>query len=128
PIGTSENNQTMYALKVTADVSNENSTKPAFLFTGLTHAREWATGSTTMQTAGDLLKGYSSDSAMTRRLDKAEIWFIPVVNPDGYNYSLNTDTMWRKNRKVIYADQTACPASGAKHDSVGVGVDINRNY
>ncbi|KAK7072027.1 hypothetical protein SK128_010429 [Halocaridina rubra] len=40
---------------------------------------------------------------------------MPLVNPDGYTYSITTDRMWRKNR----ANTT---------DSGCYGVDLNRNF
>ena len=40
---------------------------------------------------------------------------VPVLNPDGYEYSRTTDRMWRKNRRKN---------SGSKCD----GVDLNRNF
>jgi hypothetical protein len=50
-------------------------------------------------------------------VDNREIWFIPIVNPDGYVYneSIGWGTMWRKNRRVN--EGSSCR-----------GVDNNRNY
>ena len=43
-------------------------------------------------------------------------WFItPLVNPDGYEYSIHTDRYWRKNRRLISGSDC-------------IGVDTNRNW
>jgi hypothetical protein len=39
---------------------------------------------------------------------------VPVVNPDGYQYSFTEDRLWRKNRR--YVNHTC------------TGIDLNRNY
>lgn len=39
---------------------------------------------------------------------------VPILNPDGYEYTHTCDRMWRKNK--------------AKHGGVCVGVDLNRNF
>nr|UQB56061.1 carboxypeptidase B isoform X4 [Bombyx mori] len=45
----------------------------------------------------------------------ASNWHIvPILNPDGYEYTHTHDRMWRKNR--------------AKYDGERVGVDLNRNF
>ena len=31
-------------------------------------------------------------------LDKFNVYLLPMVNPDGYEYSRNHDRMWRKTR------------------------------
>ena len=31
-------------------------------------------------------------------LDRFNVYILPVVNPDGYEYSRNHDRMWRKTR------------------------------
>lgn len=41
-------------------------------------------------------------------------YILPVMNPDGYEYSHTKDRMWRKNR--------------AWHGGQCVGVDLNRNF
>merc|ERR1712080_497128 len=50
-------------------------------------------------------------------LSKLNFHILPSANPDGYEYSRNSDRMWRKNR---------C----ADHDSIEgcIGVDLNRNW
>ncbi|QQP52967.1 Carboxypeptidase B, partial [Caligus rogercresseyi] len=45
------------------------------------------------------------------------IWYImPLVNPDGYEYTRTTSRLWRKNR--------APPPKGSRC----FGVDLNRNW
>lgn len=39
---------------------------------------------------------------------------VPVLNPDGYEYTHTQDRMWRKNR--------------ASYGGECVGVDLNRNF
>ncbi|MBL4587161.1 MAG: immune inhibitor A, partial [Flavobacteriales bacterium] len=56
--------------------------------------------------------------AIKQLVDNTEMYFIPMVNPDGYIYNQSTNPngggMWRKNRR----------ANGG-----GIyGVDLNRNY
>lgn len=39
---------------------------------------------------------------------------VPVLNPDGYEFTHTKDRMWRKNR--------------AHHEGECVGIDLNRNF
>ncbi|MCS6955827.1 MAG: M14 family metallopeptidase [Candidatus Calescibacterium sp.] len=87
--------------------------KKSLLITGLHHAREWATGEAALNLVEKLLANYDTDENVKNLLDNIDIYVIPVVNPDGYEYSLKQSRWWRKNRKVF-------------NDSVGV--DLNRNY
>lgn len=59
------------------------------------------------------LTSYGSDAEATRLLDTYDWYFLPVVNPDGYEYSWEGDRYWRKNTRL-----------GALCD----GVDLNRNF
>ena len=52
-------------------------------------------------------------------VNNLDIYVFPQANPDGRNYSLNTEALWRKNRR------TAAPNSNS---GSCVGVDVNRNY
>jgi hypothetical protein len=90
--------------------------KPAVLFNGTQHAREWISPPTTMYIADTLADNYGSDPTITALLDRVEVIVIPVVNPDGYEYTYSPsgDRFWRKNRRD----------NGGSCD----GVDLNRNW
>ena len=65
-----------------------------------------------------LLEGYNSDEELTYLVNNREMYFVPVVNPDGYVYNQTTNPLggglWRKNRSVNSGN---C-----------MGVDLNRNF
>ena len=90
--------------------------KPAVLFNGTQHAREWISPPTTMYIADTLADSYGSDPTITALLDRVEVIVIPVVNPDGYEYTYSPSgyRFWRKNRRD----------NGGSCD----GVDLNRNW
>lgn len=79
------------------------------------HAREWISPPTVAYQFDKLLSLYGSDADATYLLDTFEIIIVPVVNPDGYEYSHTRDRLWRKNRRVNSG--SAC-----------AGVDLNRNW
>src|SRR4029077_18672827 len=64
---------------------------------------------------------YATDSAVRKLLLNTQLWFIPVMNPDGYQYTFQSpDTrLWRKNLRDNNGNGTT---------EVGDGVDPNRNY
>ena len=60
-------------------------------------SREWISPAAVLFTVNRLVRRSKSDKPflLTEKLD----WYImPMLNPDGYAYSRNTDRMWRKNR------------------------------
>lgn len=93
----------------------EEGEKPGALVVGGQHAREWAGNGAVTKAVEKLLDGYASDPEMKEKVDGLELWFVPMANPDGYEYSRNADPDWRKNRSVHRG-----------YD--GVGTDLNRNY
>ncbi len=122
-IGKTHEGREIWALRVSSDVkSDETSKKPGIVVTGVHHAREWATSEVPSSIARATLEGYDKDPAAKNRVDSAELWFVPVVNPDGYEYSRNEDAWWRKNRRPI----TETPCGKVSGDVRGV--DLNRNY
>lgn len=134
-IGKSVEGRDIWALKVSSKAAGDTSNKPGVVFTGTHHAREWMTPEVTLGLAEDLVNNYDSNPDMKRRVDNAEIWILPVVNPDGFVYSQTEDNMWRKNRAPIPdVCSTGQPPSGgalpsAKDgDPIAYGVDLNRNY
>ncbi len=71
-----------------------------------------------IETIRTLCEGYGVDPEITFLVDNREIYFVPVINPDGYVYNEQQSPggggMWRKNRRA--------PTGGC------YGVDLNRNY
>jgi hypothetical protein len=92
--------------------SNGKGSRPAILFHGTVHAREWISTMTTEYIATQLLV---NDTAQAF-LDNYDFYIMPVVNPDGFVYIQTTNRLWRKNR-------TPAP-SGSRC----LGVDVNRNW
>ncbi|KAK3299584.1 carboxypeptidase [Chaetomium fimeti] len=88
--------------------------KPAVVFHGTVHAREWISTMVVEFLAFNLLTN-SDDAEVAGFLDKYDFVFFPVVNPDGFIYTQESDRMWRKNR------QTSAGSSC-------IGHDINRNW
>ncbi|HEX7700509.1 MAG TPA: M14 family zinc carboxypeptidase [Kofleriaceae bacterium] len=80
------------------------------LLNGTQHAREWIAAMTATCVADRLVRDYDRDPAIRALVDRSELWIVPVVNPDGYQFSWGTDRYWRKNRR----DR--------------LGVDLNRNF
>lgn len=86
---------------------------PGMLFVGEHHAREWMSVEIPMALAHYLAENPKNDSRVPKWLSSFDIWIVPMLNPDGHQFSVTTDRLWRKNRHQFVA---------------GYGVDINRNY
>jgi len=79
--GTSFQGRDLYFVRIT----NAPAGAPAILFTSLTHAREPGSNSVLIDWAQWLTTEYGSDTMATFILNNAQIYFIPIVNPDAYN-------------------------------------------
>lgn len=112
-IGTSLEGRPILALRI-SDNGAANEGEPGLLVLGCHHAREWISVEVPYLFGQYLLQHYESDAQVRALVDGSEIWIVPLVNPDGLEYSLHVYRYWRKNRRAN-ADGT-------------FGVDINRNY
>lgn len=120
-VGRSLNGQDIVALKVTrnARITGDGS-KPAVLYAGAQHAREWITPEMIRRLMHHVLDGYGVDSSITGLVNRNELWFIPVLNPDGYDFSFEPgQRLWRKNLRDNNQDGQI---------TGGDGVDLNRNF
>ena len=119
-IGQSVEGRDIWAFKV-SDSPNEDEDEPEVLYTALTHSREPLGMMNLMYFVQLLLEEYDEDPELNYLINNREIWFIPVVNPDGYVYNEliepNGGGMHRKNRL-----DTNCGNGDNR------GVDLNRNY
>lgn len=103
----------IYWMKISDNPNNEEA-EPEILYTSIHHAREPMSLMQLVFYMWYLLENYETDAEVQAIVDNTELYFVPVVNPDGYLYNQVTDPngggLWRKNRKN------------------GNGVDNNRNY
>ena len=72
---------------------------PAMWIDGGMHAREWITSATFTYMMKELVENGQNYPA--KIVDQLDWYILPVFNPDGYNYSITSDRMWRKNRYVV---------------------------
>jgi len=83
--------------------------KPAIWIDGGIHAREWISPATALWAIHEVL----SDEQMIENLDW---YFLPVVNPDGYQFTHQHTRLWRKTRS-FHNSLLGCK-----------GTDANRNF
>ncbi len=107
----------VYYVRISNDPDVEQD-KPKVLYTALTHAREPASLQQMLFQMWYLLENYDSDPEIQYLIDNMEMYFVPVVNPDGYVYCETTHpnggSMHRKNMRV--------------NSNGSIGVDLNRNF
>ncbi len=117
-IGSSVEGRGIWAVKISDNPDAEEAGEPEVLYTGLHHAREPEGMMTVIYYMWWLLENYGSDLTATYLVNNRQMWFIPVVNPDGYVYNETTNPtgggFWRKNRR--------------NNGGGTYGVDLNRNY
>ncbi len=111
-VGTSIQGRTIYGLRITGP--GDSTGRAGLFFNGCQHAREWIAVMTPMYIADRMIEQYDADPAIAALLNEAIVYVVPISNPDGYEYSRNTDRFWRKNRRLN--------AGGT------IGVDLNRNW
>lgn len=63
--------------------SGGKGSKPAVVFHGTVHAREWITTMVVEYFSYNLLTKYASDAEIKGFVDKYDFYIFPVVNPDG---------------------------------------------
>ena len=121
-IGETIEGEDIIALKVSEDADrSRDGKKPAVLYLGAQHAREWITPEMIRRLMHHVLDGYAAgNKPMRDLLEENELWFVPVANPDGYDFSFEPgQRLWRKNLHDNNGDGNITP---------GDGVDLNRNY
>jgi len=115
-IGYTIEGRPIYMVKISDNVSNDED-EPELFINGLIHAREPGALLFNLYYMRYLCANYGTDPLVTELVDEREFFFVPLINPDGYEYNRLTDPngggMWRKNRK---------------NNGGSYGVDLNRNW
>jgi len=111
----------IWAMKVSDNVATEED-EPCIFYMGEHHAREPISLEVAMYILNYIVSNYGSDPAITDDVNNKQIWFLPLVNPDGHKIVTDeVDLWWRKNIR----DNNS---NGAIDAGTTDGVDLNRNY
>lgn len=130
--------RTIYGLEIASNVKGTATDgRPIFYIDGIHHAREWPAAEYTMLFAHHLAENYGKDRKVTSLMRKARVILVPIVNPDGFDYSRESvgqssflaygngfEGYWRKNRRSL----TGVTVPEAQRNPDAYGVDPNRNY
>jgi hypothetical protein len=136
--GTSTLGKPLYTIKMTANARNvADGARPAILFSAVNHAREWIAAEMGRRLPIWFAE-HKNDPEIQRMISDRELWFVPIQNPDGYDFTFTCGTgaaqvpcdyrvrtaddnrFWRKTLR----DNNANGIYGDGQD----GVDPNRNY
>lgn len=133
--------RTVYGVEIAANVKAVDG-RPTYHVDGMHHSREWPAGEFPMVFAHDLVERYGKDKKVTGLLRRLRVTIVPVVNPDGYDYSRSApvdpkdnitslafavgglESYWRKNRRSF----TGATIPVLQKNPDAYGVDPNRNY
>ncbi|XP_013196115.1 carboxypeptidase B-like [Amyelois transitella] len=92
-----------------------DTSKPIYFLDATIHAREWVTTPVALYTIHRLVEDLrTEDRDLLEDID----WIIlPIVNPDGFEYSRDYERLWRRTRSYNESVSVTC-----------YGVDANRNF
>eukprot|EP01113_Clastostelium_recurvatum_P022366 TRINITY_DN2666_c0_g1_i1.p1 TRINITY_DN2666_c0_g1~~TRINITY_DN2666_c0_g1_i1.p1 ORF type:complete len:433 (+),score=87.10 TRINITY_DN2666_c0_g1_i1:26-1300(+) len=110
-IGQSIEGRDIVALRVSGTVGTN---KKRIFVQGGQHAREWIGPATVVYITEQLVTKYATDPDTRSLMDRTEFYIVPLLNPDGYNFTWTSQRLWRKNRRLV---------QGSTY-----GVDLNRNW
>jgi hypothetical protein len=98
---------------ISLDVKNAHK-KPAMLYTGTIHAREWIGIELANTFIKYIIDNYQFNPKLLEALTRNTLYIVPCLNPDGFEYSRTHFSFWRKNRR--------------NNGDGTYGVDLNRNF
>lgn len=118
-IGQTIEGRDIYAVKI-SDNPDIDEDEPELFFHSLIHSHEVITPEVLLYFMDYLTDNYGTDPEVTYIVDNRELWFVLIVNPDGYVYNEltkpNGGGLWSKNRRDNL------------DGSFGVDLDCNFDY
>ncbi len=120
-LGTTTQGREILAIKLTQGANRRSDgTRPAVLHASTQHAREWIATEVNRRLLNHYVDQWQDKNKHVRKLLRStELWFVLVANPDGYQYTFDTERLWRK---------TLRDNNGDGQITSGDGVDPNRNF
>ncbi len=112
----------IWGIKI-SDNPDIDENEPAVLFTATHHAQEPLGLELCLYLIDHLCTNYERNKHVKKWIDETEIWFVPIVNPDGYYLIMDSNRslhFWRKNLRDNNQNSVFDPEID--------GTDLNRNY
>lgn len=113
-IGTTWGGRTLWCYRLFNNRNGDRTIRHGTLFTMGIHAREWISPAVGMYVMDRMIQASFTRTGFYQTVPTGTaFYFVPSINPDGYEYSWVTNRMWRKNRR---------------NNGSSFGVDLNRNF
>ncbi len=125
--GTTYEGRTIWTVKISDNPQINEDDEVEVLFVGAHHGNELIANEMAIFIIETITEGYGKDPRITWLVDTHEIWVVPMLNPDGTEYTLNTEG-WRKNRSPNYISEVTPGPLDPKIYPTSYGTDLNRNY
>jgi hypothetical protein len=123
-LGLSRQGRPVLALRI-SDHPDQDEDEPAVLINGAAHGHELLSTDYTLDAIERVLTGWSRGGPEARWVEQLDLWFVPLVNPDGN---------WTTLRIVSHPKGEIGRKNGRDNDGDCAweppqeGVDLNRNY
>jgi len=141
-IGYSYQGNPIYAVKFSDNPEMEEDAEPDIVIDSGTHSKEWNPVETTIKYIEYLFTAYYDNlhpnhSEVVDLVHNFEIWFIPIINPDGRirddlsngdPCSFWTDTTYHAGDVSGWRDNLQEVDCAEKPGGVNIGIDLNRSF
>uniref|UniRef100_A0A7E4VDE2 Zinc carboxypeptidase A 1 n=1 Tax=Panagrellus redivivus TaxID=6233 RepID=A0A7E4VDE2_PANRE len=129
PIGITHEGRQIPLIKIG---TRSRADKPGIWIDGGIHAREWISPAVVLYFISQLVTEYDRDPTMRNLVDSMDWYIVPLLNPDGYEYSRSSSDvevrLWRKNRSPTMCTQVSTGLFSPPTTQCCQGVDLNRNF
>ncbi|XP_050674090.1 zinc carboxypeptidase-like [Leptidea sinapis] len=98
---------------------SEGDDKPIVFIVGGEDGKDWTSSAVALNFVKYILANHEKHGSL---LQYFNFYIVPVLNPDGFVYSRNSDRMWSKNRQDFF------PTVRCSKSFVAIGVNIARNW
>ncbi|XP_043063298.1 carboxypeptidase A5 [Drosophila ficusphila] len=110
-IGVTRNKRPLEVIRV----SNGNPDNWAVFVDAGMQARDWLSPAALTYAVSKLAHLWGTPKGLERAMRRIDWYFLPLANPDGYQYARHTDRLWTKNR--AFDAESGC-----------YGVNLDRNF
>lgn len=118
---------------------SNRSVKPAIFIEAGSHGRDWQGIASATWIINHLVENADKNNTISQLIENIDWFILPVLNPDGYEYSYVYDRMWRKTRSRVEKKddfisaafnwlQSDSDEKVPKQKKYCYGVDLNRNW